>query len=102
MASDLKVVGLLAILWQWIILQNSSTVVAQYRSANIEKTCEIQKYCLEKDHQDCKERQKEILDGNAILLLKLVKILQLIKVRITFWCLQFSKKLTKFFDEFLP
>ena len=67
MASNLKVVGLLAIIWQWIILQNSSVVVAQYRSANIEKTCEIQKYCLEKGHQDCKERQKEVLDGNAIL-----------------------------------
>ena len=74
MALNLKVVGLLTILWQWIFLQNSSIVVAQYRSANIEKTCEIQKYCLEKDHQDCKERQKEVLKGNAISSFKNVKM----------------------------
>ena len=73
MASNLKVVGLLAILWQWIILQNSSIVVAQYRSANIEGTCKTyQKQCLEKDHKDCKEAQEDVLKSNAILLLKLL------------------------------
>ena len=70
MASNLKVVGLLAILCQCIILQNSSIVVAEYRSSNIKETCEIQKYCFEKDHKDCKERQKYILSGNAIFLKK--------------------------------
>ena len=68
MASNLKVVGLLAILWQLISLQNSSVVVAQYRSANIEGKCEkYQKQCLEKDHQDCKKAQKDVLKSNAIL-----------------------------------
>ena len=79
MASNLKVISLLAILWQWILLENSSIAAAEYRKAGAPAICrKYQGQCLEKVqsqnmlekffwHMRCKLSQEKILKGNVII-----------------------------------
>ena len=92
MSFNLKVISLLAILWQWILLENSSivaAVAAVYKKAGVQNTCQIyQGQCLEKGqiknilelfmwHMNCKNIQEKILRGNVIIEKKTIEIFKI-------------------------